>query len=328
MKEVIETSLANKLEHIKKEKNAEISRLKELVGGLRDELGETHCQNEEKARKARGDVINETEDRLANVRKLAQLIEETMMEEINNLNNTLAKKNEEINFLTACDKKQLEDHENIENNLKRLVAKLEDKIFRIQRENELELYSTVERLKNQYTDNLAKARDEWENIRVAHAGQVDSLKREIEDKLKEIGFLNSENLVLEKKHKDAMNDHEHSINMMSAKIIGMEGERDQALQNYTHSMRQIEDDAKTKLDDLHSAIQNKNTENEILNAQIKLKNGEITHLLEEIDRLRENNREKMKKLEMINASEQDALNNQISDLKKNIMQLKGKIHEL
>lgn len=328
MKEVIETSLANKLEHIKKEKNAEISRLKELVGGLRDELGETHCQNEEKARKARGDVINETEDRLANVRKLAQLIEETMMEEINNLNNTLAKKNEEINFLTACDKKQLEDHENIENNLKRLVAKLEDKIFRIQRENELELYSTVERLKNQYTDNLAKARDEWENIRVAHAGQVDSLKREIEDKLKEIGFLNSENLVLEKKHKDAMNDHEHSVNMMSAKIISMEGERDQALQNYTHSMRQIEDDAKTKLDDLHSAIQNKNTENEILNAQIKLKNGEITHLLEEIDRLRETNREKMKKLEMINASEQDALNNQISDLKKNIMQLKGKIHEL
>jgi len=51
-------------------------------------------------------------------------------------------------------------------------------------------------------------------------------------------------------------------------------------------MRQIEDDAKIKMDDLHSAILNKNTENEILNSQIKLKNGEISHLLEEIDRLR------------------------------------------
>lgn len=38
----------------------------------------------------------------------------------------------------------------------------------------------------------------------------------------------------------------------------MEAERDKALQNYTTSMKQIEDDAKTKLDDLHSAVSNKN----------------------------------------------------------------------
>ena len=38
-------------------------------------------------------------------------------------------------------------------------------------------------------------------------------------------------------------------------------------------MKQIEDDAKTKLDDLHTAIQAKNTQFEILNAQITLKNG-------------------------------------------------------
>ncbi len=40
----------------------------------------------------------------------------------------------------------------------------------------------------------------------------------------------------------------------------METERDVNLRNYTTSMKQIEDDAKAKLDDLHSAIQNKNTE--------------------------------------------------------------------
>ena len=89
MKEVIESSLSTKLEHIRKEKNNEINRLKTLVTGLRDELGETHCQNEDKARKARNDVITETEDRLGNVRKLASLIEDTMMEEIKDLNTTL-----------------------------------------------------------------------------------------------------------------------------------------------------------------------------------------------------------------------------------------------
>jgi hypothetical protein len=79
MKEVIESALSNKLESIKKEKNNEINRLKELLTQFRDELGETLCQNEEKSRKARSDLITETEDRLANVRKLAKLIEETML---------------------------------------------------------------------------------------------------------------------------------------------------------------------------------------------------------------------------------------------------------
>jgi len=100
-----------------------------------------------------------------------------MLEEINNLNLTLVKKNEEINFLTACDKRQLEDHENAENNLRRHIAKLEDKIFSIQRENELELYETIERLKNQYNDNMAKYREEMDELKIAHNGQADSLKK-------------------------------------------------------------------------------------------------------------------------------------------------------
>jgi len=61
-------------------------------------------------------------------------------------------------------------------------------------------------------------------------------------------------------------------------------------------MKQIEDDAKSKLDDLHTAIINKNSETDILNAQIALKNGEISHLLKEISRLRDINRQKMKQL--------------------------------
>ena len=119
----------------------------------------------------------------------------------------------------------------------------------------------------------------------------------------------------------------HSVQMLSQRILMMEGERDENLRNYTTSMKQIEDEAKTKLDDLHTAIQSKNTEFEILQAQIKLKNGEITHLLEEISRLRETNREKVRKLETTNASEQNALNNEISDLKKQILELKRNNHE-
>lgn len=115
--------------------------------------------------------------------------------------------------------------------------------------------------------------------------------------------------------------------MLSQKIIGMEAERDQSLKNYTTSMKQIEDDAKTKLDDLHAAIQTKNNESEILSAQLNLKNSEITHLLEEISRLREVNREKIRKLQTTNANEQNALNKEISDYKKYIFELKRNLGE-
>jgi hypothetical protein len=65
-----------------------------------------------------------------------------------------------------------------------------------------------------------------------------------------------------------------------------------------------------------------------LTAQINLKNGEITHLLEEISRLRDLNRQKLKKLESTNATEQNNLNKEISDLKQEIFRLKRNLHEV
>jgi type I site-specific restriction endonuclease len=182
-----------------------------------------------------------------------------LVEEINNLNETLRKKNDEINFLTTCDRRQLEDHENSENSLKLLVGRLEDKIFTIQRENELELYDTIARLKSQYEENLTKAQAEWDDIRLAHNATVDALRREIGEQKKEIHLLGSENIALEGQHKQLAAEQQHSVQMLSQKIISMETERDNELKNYTTSMKQIEDDAKAKLDDLHTAIQNKNT---------------------------------------------------------------------
>lgn len=65
--------------------------------------------------------------------------------------------------------------------------------------------------------------------------------------------------MLEGRHKELARDQQHSVQMLSHKILSLEGERDENLRNYTTSMKQIEDDAKTKLDDLHTAIQAKNT---------------------------------------------------------------------
>lgn len=66
---------------------------------------------------------------------------------------------------------------------------------------------------------------------------------------------------------------------------------------------------------------------DILNAQLALKNKDIDHLLEEISNLRHINREKLKGLGNVNASEQNALNNEISVLKQSLLRLKGSLHE-
>ena len=118
------------------------------------------------------------------------------------------------------------------------------------------------------------------------------------------------------------------MQMLSQKILQMEMEKDQDLKNYTTSMKQIEDEAKNKMDDLHNAIQNKNNESEILHAQIDLKNGQISHLLSEINRLREVNRQKLKTLETTNLNQQNNLNNEIIASKKLVMELKRNIHEI
>lgn len=47
--------------------------------------------------------------------------------------------------------------------------------------------------------------------------------------------------------------------MFSQKIISLEKLKDDDLKNYTTSMRHIEEEAKSKLEDLHTAILNKNT---------------------------------------------------------------------
>lgn len=67
--------------------------------------------------------------------------------------------------------------------------------------------------------------------------------------------------------------------MLSQKIISLEKLKDDDLKNYTTSMRNIEAEAKDKLEDLHAAVQSKNNEFEIMTSQINLKNEEINTLL-------------------------------------------------
>lgn len=220
------------------------------------------------------------------MRNLTAEIEATLLEEINNLNKTIQSKDSEIVFLLKVDKDQIIENEQIQNDLKAHIRRLQDKIFIIQRENEIELFQTVDRLKTQYEENISELNRNFDQIQAGHKDQVKDLNQRIDDLKRELEAVSKEAKTWEEQHKQVALDKEISVKMLSQKIIGLEKLKDDDLKNYTTSMRHIEEEAKSKLEDLHTAVLNKNTEFEILNAQLALKNEEINYLIEEINKLR------------------------------------------
>ena len=142
-----------KLDKIKNEKNDEINRLKTNLSALKNELSASNLKNDEKLVADRNQLVEETENRIVHVRKLTLDIENALLEEIRNLNETVQKKDKEINYLLEFDKKQIEENEQIQKDLKNHINRLQDKIFRVQREDEIELFTTVDRLQKQYEKN-------------------------------------------------------------------------------------------------------------------------------------------------------------------------------
>ena len=100
--------------------------------------------------------------------------------------------------------------------------------------------------------------DNFDNIQKGHREQVDDLKTEISNLRNEIKLMEKENRNLEDGHKKLSLDKELSVKMLSQTIINLEKVKDDEYKNLTQSMRNIEDEAKSKLEDLHTAIITKN----------------------------------------------------------------------
>lgn len=57
---------------------------------------------------------------------------------------------------------------------------------------------------------------------MTHANTVDDLKKEITQQRKEIDMINAENIKWEDRHKEMAREQEHSVQMLSQKILLME----------------------------------------------------------------------------------------------------------
>ena len=82
-----------KLDSIRNSKNEEVDYPRNLTNQLKDELSALNNSTDTRVVSIRTDLVNQTESRIENVRKLANDIEECLMNEIRNLNETLSAKN-------------------------------------------------------------------------------------------------------------------------------------------------------------------------------------------------------------------------------------------
>ena len=135
------------MEKIKADKNQEIDRLKQSVNELRSQLTSTKKDSDNKLTNCRIKLVEETNGRIEHVRTLTKAIEEALLAEIQSLNETIRKKDSEIQYLIDCDRKSMAENEEIQHGLKDHIRRLQDKIFVLQRENEIELFKTVDRMK-------------------------------------------------------------------------------------------------------------------------------------------------------------------------------------
>jgi hypothetical protein len=74
----------------------------------------------------------------------------------------------------------MEDNETLQNGLKAHIKRLQDKIFLIQRESEIELFQTIDRLQTQYKENLDSYNQEFDKVRRTHQEEADRLKEQNE----------------------------------------------------------------------------------------------------------------------------------------------------
>ena len=316
-----------RLAKIRTDKDAEIKRLRDQVRALQTEVTNLRESCNTRVTEVRRENQESSSERGRELAAIAETSKNLLMREIEHLKETIRVKNEEIRQLLAAESEFVRQHEAIVNELQEEVRHLQDKIFEIHRDHEQELFSTIERLQQEHEDNEARAKQEFARIEGQYEDRVRDLNGQIAKHREEKDVLvKSLRSAEENVHKTSA-DREYVVGQLSKKIIEMEAMKDEEVRNLTTSMRLIENEAEIRLRDLHTAMLGKNAEFEILNKQVELKNTEISHLLDEINALRTENRRKLEHLDDAYAKEQSLLNETLTEMRRINGQLKRELTE-
>ena len=107
--------------------------------------------------------------------------DEIFSTEVNGLKEMISIKNDEIAKLLTLIKTNTDQFEREKDELKREITKLKDMIYKIERENEIELYNTMERLTKIQSVELQELEEKYRRLLEA----LENDKRDLEKLLRE-----------------------------------------------------------------------------------------------------------------------------------------------
>lgn len=179
-----EETNAFRLEKLRADKNEEIKRLNDLVTALRQEITSLKESTNDKVLAFRSQLNLENRERVEQLTTISETTQNLLIKEVEVMRAALNSKNVEIDALLTLQRNFMDEHEQITTDLKNQIKKLQDKIFEIHRQNELELFSAIERLKARHDEDLKKSREEFKRIENQYDDRIRDLNIMI-NKLKE-----------------------------------------------------------------------------------------------------------------------------------------------
>jgi predicted RNase H-like nuclease (RuvC/YqgF family) len=122
----------------------------------------------------------------------------------------------------------------------------------------LELFSAIERLKAKHDEDLKKSRDEFKRIENQYEDRVRDLNFMIDKLKEEMAILERHLRQAEADHHKLSKDKEALVSNLSQQILKLEEIKEEEVKTIGASLKLIEEEAESKLRDLHHAMLNKN----------------------------------------------------------------------
>lgn len=203
-KEAFEAIISGRVEKVRREKDEEIARLGRVVEDEKESRALAIDDKNEEIAKLKEKFEKMINFELENVKKNLEDQGEVFSIELNGLKEIIAIKNDEIAKLLAEIKRQAVDHGLDRQQLKAEIALLKDKVYEVQREGELELFTLRKKL-------VEIQAGEVRDLEARYSELVESLRG---DKADLEGYLREKDRLREEERRD----HERNVHELQDKI--------------------------------------------------------------------------------------------------------------
>ncbi len=297
-KENIEAVIGSRVEKVRSEKEEEIRRLQEFIEKQRVASEESYREKSEELDKLRDKFEKIFNFELENLKKSVDDQDELFNIELNGFREMIAIKNDEVAKLLERLRRETQDHQREREEQQAEIHMLQEKIYAIERENELEINHLKERITKIHASDIEAIEKRYASIIEGLKGERKDFERQLREKDKIVEAEKREYERLQHEMHERLKERDMRIEHLQERIKQSAEQNDNETKNLHQSFHQIESEKElmaseyqTNVGFLNQQISKMTVKNDSLNATVK-------GLHEEIVRIKKEYTELMQELEL------------------------------